>query len=370
MKKRYMMALLAAAMMSLTACGSSEEKAAEVPAQESTGAAESTAAEVEYYDSVTLDMLKSKVVNLGQYMGMETEKVVQEITDADVQEEIDSIKRSYATLEDVDRAAKMGDTTVIDFDGTVDGEPRDGMQGTEYQLELGSGAFIPGFEEQLVGASAGDDVTVNVTFPEDYHSTDLAGVDAVFECHVHKVQEYVNADWNDAFIKENLGVESEDALRADIRSEMEALAEEAAEANVEYNLVMELVENSEFEIAEEDIEAYTNEMLNQYISMGAGYGLSLEDIFGYLGTTEEDIRAEYKETAIFTAKMVLALQGVIDAEGLEASDADYEAYVESLAADYGYTANDVKVAYGEKILREQALQEKAVDLMRANAVIK
>ena len=375
MKKRYIIALLAAAMLSLTACGGSQEQETEKPAEENTvedaeeSTEESTAEEVVFYDSVSFDTLTSKVVKLGAYKGIEAEKTVQEITEEDVQAEIDGIWKNYATLEDVDRAAGPGDVTVIDFTGYVDAETSESLQGTEHPLELGSGSFIPGFEDQLVGVSADADVEVKVTFPEDYHAPEMAGKDALFEVHVHKVQEYVNNDWNDEFIRTNLGVESEDALRESLRAEMEAMAEETAEANLEYNLIVDLIQASEFQVEDADIQACTDEMMNQYISMAAQYGMALNELMEYMGTTEADVRELYKETARFRVQMMLALQQIVEAEGLETTEEERTAYKEAMAAEYGYEVADIEDVYSEDMIIEQLLQEKAIGLIRDNAVI-
>ena len=369
MKKRYIIALLAAATLSLTACGSSEEKETKAAEETTESTEETAAAEVEFYDSVSFDALTSTIVSLGEYKGIEMKMVVQEITDVEVQTEIDEIKRSYATLEDVDRTAEPGDVAVIDFTGYVDGETSDGMQGTEYSLELGSGSFIPGFEDQLVGAAADTDVDVNVTFPEDYYEEDLAGKDVLFEVHVHKVQAYVNNDWNDEFIKTNLGQENEEALRAAVRSDLEATAEELAESNLEYDLIVSLIQSSEFVVEDADVVACTNEMLNQYISMAAQYGMELDAMLEYMGTTEDEIREMYEETARFRVQMMLALQKIAEEEGLEATEEDCASYKEELAAQYGYEVAEIEAVYSEDMIKEQLIQEKAISLIREHAEV-
>ena len=217
-----MMILLMAAMLSLSACGSSKDAETTAPAedmeQETNG----------FYDVVSYEELTSKVIKLGEYKGLEAEKTVVEVTDETVQDEIWQIKKQYAVPEDVERAADLRDITVIDFTGYVDGETSEGMQGTEYALELGSGNFIPGFEEQLVGAVAGQDVEVHVTFPEDYYE-EMAGKPVVFTVTVNKVYEIVMPEVNDAFVARTFGYATVEEAKAALQElkNKERFAEQA-----------------------------------------------------------------------------------------------------------------------------------------------
>ncbi len=366
MRKRYITILLTAAMLSLSACGNSGEAESTTQAEDT----EQDEAEGSLYDVVSYEELASSVVTLGEYKGIEGEKTVEEVTDEMVQDEIWNIKKQYATLVDVERAAELRDNTIIDFTGYVDGETSEGMQGEERPLELGSGSFIPGFEEQLVGAVAGQDVEVNVTFPEDYHE-ELAGKEAVFEVHVHKVQEYVNEDWSDAFIKENVGYESEADMEATLRSELEQYAEEQAEANLEYDLILKLVEGSEFKVEDADVEAYTEEMLNEYRLYASVYGMELDDYLEQvMGTNTATLREVYRETAAFRVKMVLALHQIAAEEGIEATEEECTAQLEKLAEQNGYEdTSAVEAVYSREIIRERLIQEKAISFVREHAVI-
>lgn len=364
MRKKYMMILLTAAMLSLSACGSSKDAEPTAPAGD-------TAQETnDFYDVVSYAELTSKVLNLGQYKGIEGEKTVTEVSDEMVQEEVWNIKKQYAELVDVERAAEVRNIVVIDYTGYVDGETSEGMQGTEYPLELGSGSFIPGFEEQLIGAAAGQDVEVQVTFPEDYHE-ELAGKDAVFEVHVHKVQEYVNEEWNDAFIRENVGYESEADMEATLRSELEQYEEDQAEANLEYELILKLVEESEFQVENADIDAYTEEMLNEYRLYASMYGMELDDYLQQvMGTDTGTLREVYYDTAAFRVKMVLALHEIAKQEGMDATEEECTAKLEELALQNG--AEDisaVEAVYSREIIRERLIQEKAIGFVRENAVL-
>lgn len=368
MKKKYMMILLAAAMLSVTACGSKEaEDTAENT--EETEAAEGEAA-LPTYDPVLYEDLTSKIISMGEYKGLETVRTIEEVTDEDVQEEADSSKKEYSELLTVDREAQMGDVLIIDFTGYVDGETSDELSGTEYSLELGSGAFVPGFEEQLVGAKANEDVEVNVTFPEEYYE-EMAGKDARFEVHVQTVQAYDKDAWDDAFIKENFGYENEEEMLAAIRLSMEADAEEEADENAEYELVEALLASCEFDMQEADIDLYTDQMLSEYETYAAMYGTDLTTFLeNYMGTTEEKLREMFHDTAAFRVQMTLVFHEIAEQEGLEVSEEEYQEMLNSLAENYGYEdPADVEAVYSREMIEEQLIQEKAIETIWGYAVI-
>lgn len=368
MKKKYMMILLAAAMLSLTACGSrAEEEAAENT--KDTESPEEEAA-LPSYDPVLYEDLTSKIVSMGEYKGLEAVRTVAEVTDEDVQNEADSSKKNYSELMTVDREAQMGDILLIDYTGYVDGETSDGLSGTEYSLELGSGDFVPGFEEQLVGAKANDDVEVNVTFPEDYYEG-MAGKEARFEVHVQTVQAYDTDAWDDEFIKENFGYENEEEMLAAVRESMEADAEEEADENAEYELVESLLNSCEFDIQEADVDLYTDQMLSEYETYASMYGTDLATFLeSYMGTTEEGLREMFHDTAAFRVQMTLVFHEIAELEGLEVTEEEYQEMLSGLAEDYGYEdPADVEAVYSREMIEEQLIQEKAIDLIWSYAVI-
>lgn len=369
MKKRWIMAFLMAGVICLTACGKEETTAEQNTEQASKDTGEQIAGG-ETYKQVSYEDLTSTITSLGEYKGLEMERVVEEVTDEDVQKEIRSIQKEYAQAVTVERPAEMGDVTIIDFTGYVDGETSDALQGTEFSLELGSGQFVPGFEEQLVGASAGDTVEVNVTFPEDYYE-DMAGKEARFDVYVQEVQGYELPDWGDAFIRENLEYDSEADMEASIRKELEDAAEEEADSNLEYELVLKVLDTSEFQIQDADVEAYIQEMLGEYQTYANMYGVELEEFLKtYLNMTEEQLRETYRETAVFRVKMTLAFHEIASMEKLEVSDEECMEKLESLAEEYGYEDTAaVEAVYSKDMIREQLLQEKAINLIRENAVI-
>lgn len=385
MKKKYTAALLAAVMLTMTACGGqnttdttgtdnageetteTDETAGDTAGEEETG---ETVDELLNYDPVLYGDLTSTLVSLGEYKGITAVRNVAEVMDADVQKEIRTVKASYGELVDVDREAELGDVVLIDFTGYVDGETSDNLQGTEYSLELGSGDFIPGFEDQLVGVKAGEDRELNLTFPEDYYE-DMAGKDVTFDVHVHQVQAYEVEGWGDDFVKENLEYESVADMEAAIRQDLEAQAEEDADANVEYDLISSLLDSSEYEVQETDVEAYIDEMMSEYQSYASAMGTDLNTFLqSYLGVTEEQLREIFRETAVFRVKMTLTFHDIAELEGIEISDEEYQEQVNALAEQYGYEDTAaVEAVYSPEMIREQMIQEKVIDLIVDNAVI-
>ncbi len=274
--------------------------------------------------------------------------------------------KEYLEPEEVERAAEEGDVVVIDYTGYVDGETSDGLQGTEYSLELGSGTFVPGFEDQLVGAIAGEEREVILTFPDTYYE-DLAGKEATFDVYVHAVQEYQMDGYTDEFVSENMGYDDIEAFEEAVRQELDA----EAEANLEYDLVLAFLEDCEFDIQEEDVEAYLDEMMSEYETYAVAYGMELEDYLNnYLGVTEEQLREIFRESAEFRVQLTIAFHDVAEAEGLTVSDEEYDEMVNSLVETYGYeNAEAVEAVYTEEKIRESLMQEKVIDLIEDAAVL-
>ncbi|MBS6396982.1 MAG: trigger factor [Clostridiales bacterium] len=374
MKKRYVIILLTALVLSLTACGGEEKENTETTEEngEASEGGEETAEEVQLpqYDPVLREDLTSTIVSLGEYKGLEAVRTQTEVTDEDVQNEIDTMKKEHAELVEVERPAENGDVVLIDYTGYVDGETSESLQGTEHTLELGSGAFIPGFEEQLIGAEPNGDVELNLTFPEDYYE-DMAGKDVTFQVHVHSVQEYQVADWGDAFIKETFGYDSEEAMKAAVRDELEQGAEAEADANLEYDLIQKLMESSEYDIQDTDTEAYIDEMMREYESYAAAYGVDLATFLQtYMQTTEETLRELFRQTAEFRVKMTISFHEIADREGISVTEEEYQQKLTELAEEYGYeNAEAVEEAYSREMIEEQMIQEKAIRLIVENAVI-
>ncbi len=365
MKRKHIMALLAVAALGLTACRGKDAKA---PAEGLE--AEKGETELPSYEPVLYEDLTSRIVSMGNYKGLEAVRNIKEVTDEEVRDEADRMKKECTDLVTVDREARKGDIVLIDFTGYVDQETSDELSGKEHSLEIGSGEFVPGFEEQLIGAKAGSDVEVNVTFPEDYYE-EMAGKSARFEVHVHSVQEYDMEDWGDDFIKEKLGYDNETDMLAAVRKEMEADAEEEADENLEYDLVAALLDACQIEIQEADVKLYSDQMMSEYAAYAAMYGMDLDTFLGsYMGTTEEQLRKAFRETAAFRVQMTLVFHEIAEKEGLKVSEEEYRERLGSVAADYGYEdTSDVEAVYSRAEMEEELIQEKVLNLIRDHAVI-
>lgn len=365
MKKGCLAALLAVVMLGVVACGEKENINTEEQIQE-TGKEQAGGEEASVTKQVTYADLKSTVTNLGEYKGISVERIEEEVTDEAVENEVWGIKKELANLQDTLREAQIRDVVVIDYTGYVDGKTQDSLQGSAYELELGSGAFVPGFEEQLIGVKTGEDREVVLTFPEDYYE-DMAGKEARFEVHVQKVQEYVMPDnWQEALPE--MGYENEEDIPVKARKELEKAAQEDADANMEYDLLMKVIESSDYEIQEADIKAYTDEMMQEYQMYAAMYGMDLESYLAQQGRTEEDVREMYRETAEFRVKLILTLHEIAKVENIEVSEEECQKTLNELAAQYGYEGTEeVEAVYGREMVEDQLIQEKVINLIRENA---
>lgn len=377
MRKRTVWLLLPMLAVCMAACGGKETaEGTDVQNDTAVEAEEEDAEDAESFSAssaiqkpVSCADLTSTIISLGAYKGLPAVRSVAEVTGEDVEAEIRAVKKDYGELTEVDRPAQMGDVVVINYTGYVDGETMDSLQGAEFSLELGSGQFVPGFEEQLVGALINEKCEVNLTFPQDYYE-EMAGKEAYFEVYIESISAYVVEGWGDDFIRENLEYESEEDMRASIREELQTAAEEDADTQVEYDLVMALLNGSEFDVQEEDVEAYIDEMISEYETYAALYQMTLEDYLKSFQMTEEQLRNMYRETADFRVRMVLALQAVADAEQLEITEEECQAKVEELAAEYGYSdPAAVESVYSRDIIKEQMRQERALMLIKEYAAI-
>lgn len=274
-------------------------------------------------------------VKLGDYIGLEAEKSSVEISDEDVQNELKKLQERHAQLVPVeDGAAELQDLTVIDFEGFVDGVAFPGGKGTDYSLELGSGSFIPGFEEQLVGVKTGEEKEVKVVFPENYHAAELAGKDAVFKVAVKGIKRKELAALDDEFAKDVSELETLEELKADIRNKLEKEAERKAEHDLKDGLVDKAVAGSEVTVPGTMIEQRIDSMMenmNQRLGM---QGLSVEDYLKYSGTTVEEFRNNYRERAEKEVRVDLVLEAIAKAENIEVSDEDIESRVQEMAGQY------------------------------------
>lgn len=274
-------------------------------------------------------------VQLSQYIGLEAEKAVVEVSDEDVAKELQRFQERHAQLVPVEDAeAELHDITVIDFEGFVDGVAFPGGNGTDYALELGSGSFIPGFEEQLTGAKVGEEREVKVTFPETYHAAELAGKEAVFKVIVKGIKRKELAVLDNEFAKDVSEFETLEELKTDIRNRLKEEAGKRADHALKDGLVDKVVAASEVEIPDTMIEQRIDSMLqnmNQRLGM---QGLSIEEYLKYSGSNVDELRKEYRERAAKDVKVDLVLDAIAKAETIELTDADIDARIEEMAVQY------------------------------------
>ena len=284
-------------------------------------------------------------VKLGAYKGINIEKVEYNVKDADVEAELKRLQERNSRLVEVtDRAAENGDTATIDFSGSVNGEKFEGGTSENYPLVLGSGSFIPGFEEQVVGMKTGDSKDINVKFPENYQAEELKGKDAVFAVTLKKLEKKELPEINDEFIKDAAGAESVDAYKKETRERLEKQAKEKGDAETENNIVKAITASAEVEIPEAMIENQMDIMVrNAEYRLGMQYGgIKLADYLKYMGTTMEDFRKGYREQAEETVKSQLVIDKIIREEGIKAEDADVEAKLEEFAKAANKSLEDYK----------------------------
>ncbi len=282
-------------------------------------------------------------VKLGDYKGLDAKKEEAKVTDEQIQDQLKNIAEQQAEMVVADKDAKVeqGDFAVIDFKGTVDGKAFDGGEGKSYPLQIGSGNFIPGFEDQLVGAKAGDDVTVKVTFPEDYFVADLAGKEAEFATHIHDIKRKQLPELNDEFAKANSSYETIAELKADLRKKMEEDAERRAVDAYNGELIKTAVENAEVDIPEVMVADRVEQMIQELAMSMEGRGLKLEDYLKFSNKTVEELREEYKETAAENVRTDLVLDAIAVEEKIEVTPDDMNREIIMMAQNFGANPQEV-----------------------------
>lgn len=309
-------------------------------------------------------------VTLGDYKGMEVPEQDTSVSDADVDSELENKRQQQAELVlKEDEAAADGDTVVIDYEGTVDGEKFDGGSADNYSLVLGSGSFIPGFEDQLVGHKADEDVDVNVTFPEDYHAKDLAGKDALFKVKIHEVKEKQLPELDDEFAKDvDEDVETLAELKDKVKKQLQDQKEAAAKAAIEDAAIEAAVANAETEeIPQAMLDDDTNRQLQQYLAGMQQQGINPQMYFQITNTTEDDLRKQFADDAAKRVKTNLVLEAVVKDANLSATDEDVQNEIADLAKQYGMDEEAVSKALTRDMLEHDIEIKKAVDLIADSA---
>ncbi len=309
-------------------------------------------------------------VSIDGYKGIEVEKKVDAVSDEDVDREIEATrKRNARTVEVTDRAAAMNDIANIDYEGSVDGVPFDGGKGEGHDLTLGSGAFIPGFEEQIVGKTIGEEFDVNVTFPEDYHAKELAGKAAVFKTKLNSLKFEELPALDDEFVKDVSEFDTLDEYKADIKSKMIKRNEDRAEGAVENALAEKLMELLVAEIPEPMFEQETENQVRDYDSRLRQNGLDLNTYFKYTGLTLESLREQMRPMAEKQVKIRLALEKIAALESLTATDEETEAEYKKISDAYNVPLDEVKKMIAAEDLQRDIVVGSAMKLVRENAKI-
>lgn len=323
--------------------------------------------------TLTAEVVTKPEVKLGAYKDLEVSvEASKEVTDEEVDAKLENERKNLAELVVKEGAAENGDTVVIDFVGSVDGVEFDGGKGENHSLELGSGQFIPGFEDQLVGAKAGDEVEVKVTFPEDYQATDLAGKAAVFVTKVNEVKAKEVPALDDELAKDlDDEVETLDELKAKYRKELEAAKEIAYDDAVEGAALDLAVENAEIvELPAEMVEDEVHRAMNEFMGNMQRQGISPEMYFQITGTTQEDLHKQYEADADKRVKTNLVIEAVVAAEGFDATEEEIQKEINDLAAEYNMEVSQVSALLSPEMLKHDITMKKAVEVITSTAKVK
>ena len=313
-------------------------------------------------------------VGLGKYKGVEIEKIDTTVSDEEVEEELKKEQEKNASIKEVtDRAVADGDQINLNFEGFVDGAAFEGGKGEDYPLTIGSGSFIPGFEEQLIGAEIGKEIEVNVTFPENYQSEELAGKPAVFKCTVLKIKEKILPELTDEFADDVSEFSTLEEYKADIRKNLEAKKAERAKTEKENKVIDAIIADSEIEIPEPMLKAQQEQIVDEFAQRLQSQGLNIEQYFAYMGTSREKMVEESKDQADKRIRTRLVLEEIVKAENIVATEEDFETELTKLAEAYGADRETVKKIFEgrekDRMMEDIAVQ-KALSFVADNAVEK
>ena len=331
------------------------------------------------FDIVSIDdngiVLKAVVfvkpeVEIKDYLGIEVTKTIVPVTDEEIDREIQTVReRNARETEITDRAAEMDDTVVFDFDGYVDDKQFEGGKAENHRLKLGSGQFIPGFEEQIVGKNIGEAFDVNVKFPADYHAKELADKDAVFKCLIHSIVRDELPELDDEFAKDVSEFDTFDEYKASIKAKIEERHSRASDSEVETQLMAALREKLVADIPECMFEAEVENFVRDYDNNLRMQGLDLATYFKYTGMTLEKFREQMRPNAELQVKTRLALEKIAELEGIVASEEDVNEEYESIAKAYNVTAEQAKEAIPADMIEKDMKVKKAVELVKEKAVV-
>ena len=309
-------------------------------------------------------------ISLGEYKGLKAEKVIAKVEDSEVDAQVNSMaERNARMVEVTDRAAQMGDTVTFDFEGFCDGEAFEGGKAEKYALELGSGQFIPGFEEQIAGKNIGEEFDVNVTFPSDYGAENLAGKDATFKCKLHEIKFRELPAIDDEFAKDVSEFDTLEALKEDLKAKALERKQKVSEEEMENDLVQQIVDSIEGEIPEAMYENRLNQSVEEFAYRLQSQGLNLETYLKYTNSTIDEFKKSFRPQAESQVKFRLALEKIVELEKIEATEDDINAQIEKMAKDYGMEVEQIKNAVPTEEIAKDLAVGKAIDFIKENAVI-
>ncbi len=318
----------------------------------------------------TLTVVVKPEASIEGYKGIEVHKEPVVVTDGDIDAEIQRVReRNSRTVTVEDRAAENGDITVIDFDGYVDDKQFDGGKAENYELTLGAGQFIPGFEEQIVGHSTGEEFDVNVTFPEDYHAEELKGKPAVFKVKLHEIKKKELPEVDDEFVKDVSEFDTLDEYRKDLEKSLLSRREQAADSDVENQLVDAVIEKTVAEIPDEMVENEIDEMINSFAYRLQSQGLKLETYLKYTNMTTDDMRTQYKPQAERQVRLRLGLEKIAQLEEIKPTEEETEEEYKKLSENYGMPLENVKNLVKAEDLNLDIGNRKVIEFLKENAKI-
>lgn len=310
-------------------------------------------------------------VEVKDYKGIEVEKVVNPVTDEDINKQLDALREKNVTVETVDdRAAENGDDVVIDFEGFKDDVAFEGGKAEDFTLSLGSGQFIPGFEDQIVGHNAGEDFDINVTFPDEYQVKELAGAPAVFKIKLKSISKKVMPELDDDMVKDSTEFDTVDEYKADVKKKLEEANEKHADSEVEAKIFDKIIENMTAEIPQVMFDNRVNEMISELEQRLAPQGISLDLYMQYTGQTMDTVKKAYAEQAEKQVKLRLALEKIAKLENIEVTEDELKAEFDKLAEAYKLDVDQIKQFIHDDDLKKDIAVGKAVDLIKDAAVIK
>ena len=310
-------------------------------------------------------------VEVKDYKGIEVEKVVNPVTDEDINKQLDALREKNVTVETVDdRAAENGDDVVIDFEGFKDDVAFEGGKAEDFTLSLGSGQFIPGFEDQIVGNNTGEDFDINVTFPDEYQVKELAGAPAVFKIKLKSISKKVMPELDDDMVKDSTEFDTVDEYKADVKKKLEEANEKHADSEVEAKIFDKVIENMTAEIPQVMFDNRVNEMISELEQRLAPQGISLDLYMQYTGQTIDTVKKAYAEQAEKQVKLRLALEKIAKLENIEVTEDELKAEFDKLAEAYKLDVDQIKQFIHDDDLKKDIAVGKAVDLIKDAAVIK